>query len=677
MTIQGSNFGPNQADSTGSVTFNGIAATPTMWSSGSITVPAPAGATTGPVIVMVGGVASTGVTFNVGGGSITGTVTNGANGQSVIGATVQAFLSDVLQGTATSTSNGSYTISNLGPGSYDVVVSASGLGATVTVGQIVSVGAATSVNVALPAAGFDSGVVTNGTTGISGASVSAFQDGDVVSTVTANSSGSFSLSNLSAGTYAIQASAPGYSPQTTTGVIVTVGATTTTNLILSGQSTVSYDYDALGRLVGVVDSLNGSAVYNYDAVGNVISIQRLSSSQVGVVSFTPTNGLVGTTVTINGTNFSGTASQNGVSFNGTAATITTASATQLVVTVPSGATSGPIQVTAPGGSATSSGDFTVVTAATSTTPTITSISPAVVAINQTVTIGGTNFDPNPANDNIILDGAVPIPVSSASSTSLTFSVPAGSPTGRISVSTASGIATSTNYLFVVPSPYSAGQVGYSGQITSIPGNQTVGLSANQIGILAFDATVGQVITLLTSAQLFPNGCSVPGTLIGPTGTSIYTNSCFGWNSGSSMESSPLPQTGTYSLVLGPDSGGAGSENIAIGNVLSTVVGFLWLNGSSGPAVPVNIQTWGQNAVFTFNATAQQTATVHIAQNTVPGMNVNVFSPSGARLATTQQGGSSFTLSVGTLPTTGSYLVQIVPNAGSQYVGAMNLSVTSP
>ena len=48
------------------MTFNGTTATPTSWSATSIVVPVPAGATTGNVVVTVGGVASNGQTFTVG-----------------------------------------------------------------------------------------------------------------------------------------------------------------------------------------------------------------------------------------------------------------------------------------------------------------------------------------------------------------------------------------------------------------------------------------------------------------------------------------------------------------------------------------------------------------------------------------------------------------------------------
>jgi len=63
VTITGRHFGAAQGEST--VTFNGTAATPTVWSDTSITVPVPAGATTGNVVVTVVGLASNGVLFTL------------------------------------------------------------------------------------------------------------------------------------------------------------------------------------------------------------------------------------------------------------------------------------------------------------------------------------------------------------------------------------------------------------------------------------------------------------------------------------------------------------------------------------------------------------------------------------------------------------------------------------
>src|SRR6476661_6940904 len=69
-----------------------------------------------------------------------------------------------------------------------------------------------------------------------------------------------------------------------------------------------------------------------------------------ITSFSPTSGAAGTAVTITGTNLSGATA---VAFNGTSATFTIASATQINTTVPAGAGSGPITVTTPDGTATS------------------------------------------------------------------------------------------------------------------------------------------------------------------------------------------------------------------------------------------------------------------------------------------------------------------------------------
>lgn len=63
VTIVGTNFGATPGTST--VTFNGTTATPSSWSASSVTVPVPPGATTGNVVVTVGGVSSNNVSFTV------------------------------------------------------------------------------------------------------------------------------------------------------------------------------------------------------------------------------------------------------------------------------------------------------------------------------------------------------------------------------------------------------------------------------------------------------------------------------------------------------------------------------------------------------------------------------------------------------------------------------------
>jgi hypothetical protein len=159
-----------------------------------------------------------------------------------------------------------------------------------------------------------------------------------------------------------------------------------------------------------------------------------------ISGFTPTTGPPGTTVTINGSGFTGTSS---VTFNGTAASFTSVSDTQVTAVVPSGATSGPISVTTPGGSATSTTSFTVGTV--TAPPTITSFSPTSGRVGTSVTITGTNL----GGATAVRFNGVGAGFSVVSSTQLTATVPSGAKNGPISVTTPGGTATSSTSFRVV------------------------------------------------------------------------------------------------------------------------------------------------------------------------------------------------------------------------------------
>jgi 6-phosphogluconolactonase (cycloisomerase 2 family) len=85
---------------------------------------------------------------------------------------------------------------------------------------------------------------------------------------------------------------------------------------------------------------SGIASDNHHA--SILSIE--STTAPTITSFSPTTGSQGQTITLTGTNFNTTASQNIVFFGATKATVTAATTTSLSVTVPAGATFGPVTV---------------------------------------------------------------------------------------------------------------------------------------------------------------------------------------------------------------------------------------------------------------------------------------------------------------------------------------------
>ncbi|MEX0273127.1 MAG: IPT/TIG domain-containing protein [Flavobacteriaceae bacterium] len=107
------------------------------------------------------------------------------------------------------------------------------------------------------------------------------------------------------------------------------------------------------------------SVLNFQAQGPTFTVL----APLPIISeITPLSAGVGESITISGEHFGADIADNTVSFNGTMGHITMASPTSITVVVPEGATSGPISITAPGGTVESSTTFEVLVITTLSIP---------------------------------------------------------------------------------------------------------------------------------------------------------------------------------------------------------------------------------------------------------------------------------------------------------------------
>ena len=182
-----------------------------------------------------------------------------------------------------------------------------------------------------------------------------------------------------------------------------------------------------GKISVTTPNGTGTSASNFTVTGG-------GGSPPTVTSFTPTSGPVGTSVVVNGTNFTGVTA---VKFNGTSATsYTVNSSVKITATVPSGATTGKISVTNGSGTGTSTGSFTVTAAGA---PKITSFSPSYGWTGNTITINGSGF----TGATSVKLGSVSATFTVVSTVKITAKVPAmARGSYKWSVTTPNGSATS-------------------------------------------------------------------------------------------------------------------------------------------------------------------------------------------------------------------------------------------
>ena len=252
------------------------------------------------------------------------------------------------------------------------------------------------------------------------------------------------------------------------------------------------------KLVSATGTQSYSATLSSSSVawtGAIATFKTGAPTTTTITGFSPPSGPVGTVVTITGAGFTGATV---VKFNTT--TATTFSVTDdghLNATVPTGATSGFISVTAPGGTASSSPTSFTVTAPTTTT--ITGFSPPSGPVGTVVTITGAGFT-----------GATVVKFNTTTATTfsvtddghLNATVPTGATSGFISVTAPGGTASSSPTSFTVTAPTTTTITGFSppsgpvGTVVTITGAGFTGAT-----VVKFNTTTATTFSVTDDGHL--------------------------------------------------------------------------------------------------------------------------------------------------------------------------------
>ncbi len=307
-----------------------------------------------------------------------------------------------------------------------------------------------------------------------------------------------------------------------------------------------------------------------------------------ITSLSATSGKVGDSVTITGTNFGSSQGTNAVAFNGTAATVKNWSATSIVVTVPSGATTGNVVVTV-GGVASNGSPFTVNSA-----PTITSFSPTSIPAGGsafTLTVNGTNF----VSGATVNWSGTALTTTFVSTTQLTATVPASliSTTGSANISVTTPSGTSAVQAFTISA-------------ANVPAISTLSPDSATAGGAAFTLTV--------------NGANfVSGSVVKWNSTALTTTFVSTTQVTAAVPASLIATGGTASITVTGAAGSVSTASTFTVNIPPPTISSLSPNtaspGGADFTLTVNGANFDSSAVVNWGSTALTTTFVSATQVT--------------------------------------------------------------
>jgi hypothetical protein len=213
----------------------------------------------------------------------------------------------------------------------------------------------------------------------------------------------------------------------------------------------------------------------------------------------------------------------------------------------------------------------------------------------------------------------------------------------------------------------------------IPGGSPASLATSvpgQNGSFRFDGVAGRRIALkLTDVTIGTSCCSsAKVSVLKPDGATLISATGFGL-SGGFVDTKALPASGSYRVVIDPQSNAVGSATLTLYDVPADAAANAIVGGS---AVTVAMTVPGQNGRVTFSGAGGQTVTLKLTGVTIgssccTSAKVSVLKPDGATLVSPAYFGvSGKTLSF-SLPAAGVYSVVVDPQSNAVGTATVGLS----
>ena len=376
--------------------------------------------------------------------------------------------------------------------------------------------------------------------------------------------------------------------------------TVATAVTFGGKAAASFSVGSATQITALVASGSSSGRIGVTTPGGTAT--SASSFTVlaapTITTFSPASGPVGSVVAITGSNFTGATA---VTFNNkAAANYVVNSDTRITATVASGTTTGTIAVTTALGTATSSTNFTI-----TTPPAISGFNPGSGPTGTPVVITGSNFTGATA---VAFNGKAASSFVVNSATQITAVVVAGTTSGKITVTTPGGTATSAGS-FTVTSSSATLDLTIDGlyvtQATQEYPNPAVPLVQNRSAWVRVFAKANQTNTVAPQVKVdFINGSTTNTLTINAGSTSVPLsidpeNAAASWNA---AVPAAWMQVGTH-VVATVDPGNAIPEADETNNTFSANLDVRNLKTWKVTLIPVHTTDGNQGVITNGTRTA--------------------------------------------------------------------------